>query len=401
MAEQPPQTSQIDSSIISRTEQELGRTTPLPSISFARIASKAASGAIGALYRFVAFIGRQVFPRTAAFGDLEFGNQIVNPLVELGVTINEGPPGEATRAELLVELTVLQQGGSLRAGAPLVGASNGVTYITLTGTLLNAPTVQVTIRAAEDQNNTGGVGTIGNLNPGDSLSLVNTPGDLQSTAIVVSQSVTAADAELEPAYRERVEFAFAVRPQGGSPRDYQLWATEPEGIVSAFPYTGTPGIVNVYILATVGSSGNPDGIPTAAQLQAALDSIYFDQDGLAGRAQITAFVNTLPITRDPYDVTVTGLNSPDPTGTQSRVSQALTAYLFNREPFIAGLSLDRRRRDQISIAGVFQVVNDVVINDGGTVQNVELFEGGGSTPIVSQNLGEGQTAKLGVLSFGS
>ena len=126
----------------------------------------------------------------------------------------------------------------------------------------------VNARAVSDQSNSGGRGSIGNLDAGSIISFANPLGSVQRDAVVVSQVVTGANGETWDAYRQRVLDRFQKRPQGGAAADYELWGEEPPGIIAVYPYrSDCPGQVDVYVEATADSSGNADGIPTAAQLQ--------------------------------------------------------------------------------------------------------------------------------------
>ena len=136
----------------------------------------------------------------------------------------------------------------------------------------------------------------------------------------------------------------------------------------------------MYSEATPESSGSPDGIPTAAQLQAVLDLINFDSNGLANRRPANAFVNSYPIVRVSFDITVTGITGVDDVGqVQDDVTQAVTEYFLSVEPFIEGLSVPPRT-DNITRTRVSAIVEDIVTADGGTFTSAtfELTSGGGS-----------------------
>ena len=394
-----PTTAEVSAIIVSQREVSLNQTIPLLPRSFLRVLAKALAGVFMLLYKYGGFTFLQIFVRTASYGGTVVNGVTVNPLLEWGRLIGVGDPVAATRAELLVDITVENQTGSIPAGTQLVGPSNGVTYLLLSSVALNAATVQGTIRASSDQTGGGGEGVIGNLQPGDTVSFANPLDNVSRTAVVDSQVVTGAEPEAVEAYRQRVIDRFQKRPQGGAYADYELWGEEAAGIINVYPYTGAPGEVDVYSEATVASSGSPDGIPTTALLQAVLDLINFDQEGLASRRPANAFVNSLPITRTGFDVTVDGVSGVDDlSDVQTSVAEAVGEYFRSAEPFIAGLSVPPRN-DQITRTRLSAIVEDIVTAAGGTF-TAAFFNLEGVAGTLSQYiLGEGEKAKASNVSF--
>jgi hypothetical protein len=153
--------------------------------------------------------------------------------------------------------------------------------------------------------------------------------------------------------------------------DYEAWAEEVPGIINAYPYTGDPGEVDVYTEATEASSGDPDGIPTGAQLQAVLDSINLDENGLATRRPANAFVNSLPITRKGFFTSVTDLAVDNLAKVQADITTAVEEYFTNAEPFIDGLTIPPRR-DRLTRSALIGLVEDIVTAANGTFTTVEF-----------------------------
>lgn len=394
-----PTTDDIYTTIIASLEASLSQTIPLLPKSFLRVLAKTLAGVFIILYKYAGFMFLQIFVRTATLDDTEVNGVIVSPLKAWGELVGIGQPTAATNAELLVDITVENQVGSLPSGTQLVGATNGVTYITLGPTLLNAAIVQATVKAVADQQGGGGAGTIGNLENGDVMSFANPLANVARDAVVDSQTVTGANGESEASYRQRILDRFQKRPQGGAYADYEQWAEEVAGIINAYPYTGDPGEVNVYTEATVASSGSADGIPTGAQLQAVYDSIQFDDAGLASRRPAGAYVNSLPITRTGFDIVVTGIvDVENIASTQARVTEAVEDYFRNAEPYIGGLTVPPRR-DKITDANLTAVVADVVAADGGTFTGVTFDLEGFVGSIGLYVLGEGEKAKASNVNF--
>lgn len=394
MATQTPTTQELSASIVGAIEAQIGQSVPLLPKAFIRVLAKVLAATFITLYKYIGFIGLQLFVRTASGSPTVINGKTITPLIEWGRLIGLGDPLKATAAELTIDVTVEQQTGSLPSGSQLLGETNGVTYLTIGSVLLNAPVVSVTVRAAADPNGSGGVGEIGNLDPGAVLNFANPLPNVARATVVTAQTVTGADAETIDSYRQRVIDRFQRRPQGGAYADYAIWGEEVAGIASVYPYTGQPGEVNVY----VESSTETDGIPTQAQLDAVFNSIELDQTGLASRRPANAFVNVLSISRTSFTVTVNGLQGNDLGGLQDSITAAVEGYFLRAEPFIVGLNTPPRR-DRISGIELLGVVNDIVRAAGGTFLSATFTLTGQASNLTSYTLGEGEKAKAASVVF--
>lgn len=382
--------------IIAQLELSLNQTLPLLPKAFHRVLAKTLAGVFILLYRYGGFIHLQSFVKYASAKPTTVNGKTIIPLEEWGELVGAGKPLRATQAELIVDITVESQVGALPAGTQLIGP-NGVTYITIGVVTLNAATVQATIRAASDQSNSSGAGTIGNLLAGEVVSFANTLANVARDAVVTSQAVTGADAEEVDVYRQRVIDRFQKRPQGGAYVDYELWGEEAAGIVNVYPYTSSnPGQVELYVEATPESAGDPDGIPTQAQLDAVKAAVELDNNGLASRRPVGSFVNVNPITRVGFDVIVTGLVADNATQVQQDVTTAIQEYFLAREPYIAGLAVSPRR-DRIVPGAVGGIVDDVVSAAGGYFTSVSVQQLG--VVVTLHWLQEGEKAKAATVTF--
>lgn len=397
MSTQTPTTKEIGDNIIAQLESSLNQTIPLLPKSFLRVLAKALAGVFVLLYKYGGFIFLQMFVSTASDKPTTINGRVLTPLTEWGRLIGVGDPGDAVAAELIINVTVENQIGALPSGQQLVSTINGVVYLTVGSVALDSPTVQVRVKAAGDQAGGNGTGVIGNLQPGDPMSFVVPLSNIARQAVVSSQAVTGANAESTDAYRQRIVDRFQKRPQGGAYSDYELWGEEPTGIINVYPYTSDcPGQVDVYVEATVASSGNADGIPTTAQLQTVLNSITLDQNGLASRRPANALANAFPITRTGFDVRVTGLIVNDLVGVRTQIEQAVDDYFKSREPFIDGLSVPPRR-DRITRSALGGVVDDIVSAAGGIFSSVIVSQSGVNVELYS--LGIGEKAKAATVTF--
>ncbi len=391
-----PTTQEINDDIIASLEATLGQTIPFLPKSFLRIVAKTLAAVFILLYKYAGFMFLQIFVENAFFGDTLINGKVINPLVAWGRLINAGDPVAAVSAELLIEVTVTIQAGNLPAGSQLVNANNGVTYLTLTTILLDAPTKQVTVIAASDQQGGDGSGVIGNLADASEVTFANPLPNVSRVAVVVSTSVTGADGETEEAYRQRVVDQFGKRAQGGAVVDYELWGEEPVSIINLYPYTGAiPGHVDLFSE----SASQPDGIPTPAQLLEVKAAVEKDILGLASRRPLGTFVNSFPITRVAFGVRVVDLvvAPGDLVQAQSDIDDAVIEFLLGAEPFVDGASLSPRT-DRITQAALGGIVQDIVDAFSGTQGGTFLSILGAD--IALYNLGIGEKAKLdGAVAF--
>lgn len=392
-----PTTSEVSDNILGQVETSLSQTVPLLPKAVLRVLAKTLAGVYVILYRYAGWTFLQLFVSTASWRETVVNGRTIRPLVEWGRLGGVGDPVPATRAELLVDVTVEELGGTLPAGSQLLFPGTGVIYLTTSAIALDAATKQVTIRASSDPEGNGGAGAIGNLEAGDVVSFASPLAGVARDAVVSSQVTAGADGESEDAYRARVLQRFQRPPQGGAYADYRAWGEEEAGILNVYAYTGDlPGEVDVYVEATVASSGSEDGIPTSAQLDAVQDRIDMDDAGLATRRPANAAVNVLPISRVAFDVSVSGLLAPDLPAAQDAIRDALDEYMRSREPYIVGLSVPPRR-DRITESAVAGVADEAARLAGATITTVELQLGG--IPTIAFTLGRGEKAKLGNATY--
>jgi len=396
MALDTPTTKEISDNIVNQISASINQTIPLLPVAFTRFLAKVLAGIFILLFKYVGFNFLQIFVRTASFQETIILGKKVTPLIDWGILIGVGSPDAGRPSELIIDITVINQVGSLLAGTQLTSNKNGITYLLLSPVLLDAATVQGTIRASTDIEGNTAVGIIGNLDPGDTVSFVNPLADVERDTLVDSVSVPGLDAETEVEYRQRVIDRFQQLPQGGSGVDYVIWGTIP-GIVNIFPYKGTPGFVDVF--AEANTDLNPDGFPTAQQLLDVESAIRFDDEGLQTRLPVNVFLNVFSITRKGYTVTVTGLVVADILTVQANITAALNDYFLDREPFIDGVT-SLPRRDFIKLNNVISIVDDFVSSAGGSFTSAAVEVTIGPIPIpVQDQLTIGQKAKADAINY--
>lgn len=392
-----PNTQAVSDLLIAQLQISFGQTIPFLPKSFIRVMAKVWAGVFVLLYKYGGFIFLQMFVSRASSESTEINGINLVPLYEWGALIGVGRPNAATQAEHTCSVVVTSLGGSLPVGTPLVNKKTGYVYVTENAVPLTTNPVTITVRANSDGAGGDGSGPGGNLANGDKLSFANALPNVLRECTVTGQNVTGAAAENIDIYRARVIKRFNSRPQGGAYADYHAWATDVPGIVAAYPYTGLlPGEVDVYVEASIDSSGSPDGIPTGPQLAAVAEAFELDEDGLATRRPVNAAVNALAIARLGLSVEVQGLDAPDLATTKDAITTSIDSYLREAEPYIVGLSVPPRK-DRVTAGAIGGIVDAVVNANFGVFTGVILKNG--VNPLGQYTVTRGQKLKLSSITF--
>jgi uncharacterized phage protein gp47/JayE len=391
-----PTTRAISDQIIDDLSGSLAQSIPIFPKAFIRVLAWSLAGVCVLLFKYANWMALQLFVAHAATTETVINGKKVIPLVEWGSLLGVGQPIGAERAQFSIAVTVTNQVGDLPAGQQLLYPATRIVYETVAAVILDAPTVNVTVRAIGDNVGGDGSGAAGNLPEDAVLSFANTPTNVATDAVVVAEVVAGADAEDMEVYRGRIIRRVQRRPQGGAYADYQSWGEEVPGIAHVYPYAGErdggsgPGQVDIYVQATPESSGDPDGIPTEAQLDAVFANINLnDISGKAARRPVNAAINVLPISLQEFGIEVQGL-FPDTAAARADIEASVQEQMALAEPFIEGLSV-LPRADRITLASISGIIDQVANAHGASVSSVLLlFE---SAPITAYTLEHGQKAK--------
>ena len=138
-----PTTKQISDNIIAQLQATLNQTIPLLPKSFLRVLAKTLAGLFVIIYKYAGFMFLQIFVQSASTQETTVNGVTFTPLIRWGRLIGVGDPAPATNAELLIDITVDNQVGSLTSQSQLINSDNGVTYLTLGSVLLDMPVVQI------------------------------------------------------------------------------------------------------------------------------------------------------------------------------------------------------------------------------------------------------------------
>ena len=102
MATQTPTTQELSAAIVGQIEAQIGQTVPLLPKAFIRVLAKVLAAVFITLYKYIGFIGLQLFVRTASGAATVINGKTITPLIEWGRLIGIGDPLKATAAELTI-----------------------------------------------------------------------------------------------------------------------------------------------------------------------------------------------------------------------------------------------------------------------------------------------------------
>lgn len=364
MAVTTPTVAAIRDQIISDIEGRIGTTVPILPKAFVRVLAVALAGALALLYRYAAWVYRQIFPQTAD----EAALLLIGARYGLTRTV-------AVAAQLIATATGTV-GTDIPAGTLWLNADGLVYSQTALATIGGGGTATITVECLT-------AGDDGNLAAADTLTIASPLADIDSTATVASTVTTGEDAEALEDFRTRVIERMQNQPQGGAAADYVGWAREVAGIVKAFAFNTAAGYVTVYPLqATTGASR----IPLAAKITEVQDYV-----GAVERRPLCATVLAAAMTELSIDVTITGL-SPASATVQAEIEAALEAYFYAAYP--AQYPDEAAPTNVLSVGAIWAAITAA----GATATAVSMTVPGiGAT--TSYTLDDDEIAALGTLTW--
>lgn len=230
--------------LVSRTQSDLASDALRRSD--AQVLSRALSGTAYGLYGYLAWIAQQILPDTA---DEETLERVANLRLNQPRKVAQAAEGTASftaGAGRVVDVDTVMQ------------ANDGRAY-RVTESITTVAGTNVAKLAAVD------AGTLGNIEAGMVLTLIQPVEGLVSTFTVLSPGLVGGIAqESVESLRSRVVRSYRVIPHGGSADDYETWALEVPGVTRAWcrrNFLG-PGTVGLFVMRDADT--NP--IPGPAQL---------------------------------------------------------------------------------------------------------------------------------------
>jgi len=386
-----PTTAELVAQNLSNIESKTNTTTPANNKAFNKVvATLQAAQQIG-LYKFAAERILQNLALTATGDDLTtIGNNY-------GVTRRAAEAATFTATLPAVTDTIIP------INVDFVGDANGIRYSldAAVTAVAGVATLQLTAQT---------LGTAGNLNVSDTLTIGRPVVGAESTATITVITNTGAEEETDDEYRSRVLNKIRTIPGGGNSADYRIWSEEVAGVDRAYPFAALPiGFSStvqppqrtVYIEAT--TSIDPDGIAPQSLLDEVRESITADPDtGITrqplGLTDDTLFVET--ITRTTFFVTITDLvvDANQEAQVKSDISDALDLYFRATSPYVEGLDSPLDKNDVITSNSVSEVVNNVVRSAGGNV-STSIFGLSVGADVPKYQLNQNELAKNGGVTY--
>lgn len=358
-----PTIAEVRDQILSDIQTGLGLPQPLLPYSAWGILASAVAGAVILMYRFGAWVERQIFPQTADIEALVLrGN-------ELGLvrTPSRGWTGTATITG--TDTTVVASGTLYQVNDAVYELSSAVVISgATTGNFVALST-----------------GATTSLDNGTQLQLVTPQTGVNRVATVTSTVLSGEDAESISNFRSRIITRQQNPPQGGAIPDWILWTVEVPGISEAKVDRPAAGSVTVYPLTEDPNPANR--IPGAPKL-AEVESYISDPV----RAPLgAAFIVATAATELNFDVDIADI-SPNTPAVKSAIEDAVEAYFYSRRP---KQYLDEvNPRDVVSAARITKTAIDA----GADVVTVTLKNAGGGT-ITDYELAINELAVLRTLTW--
>jgi hypothetical protein len=193
-------------------------------------------------------------------------------------------------------------------------------------------------------------GTESALDISDTLTLESPIANVDSTVVVLAEETAPQESEPLEEYREKIEEAFRLEPQGGAGADYRIWAGDAQGVDESYPFTGNVNNnieVNLYIEATVADSTDGKGTPPASMLTAVQEAIEDPTPDRPSRKPLTHIVNYLPVT--PLDVNITIPSFVPPTAASpGLVEQSIDDLINSIRPYVGSIDTLSEKNDTLS-----------------------------------------------------
>lgn len=263
-----------------------------------RIMAYVWAGSLWLVYRFIAWLAKQLFVDSAE------GAYLYRRLAPYGIT-----PEGATYAAGNVILTGTVD-FDIPPGTQLQNSDNSIQYATQAdATVGDDGTVTVAIVALV-------AGSAGNAVAGAPLTLSTAIAGIQPTGNVDGNGLTGGtDVETDADLRIRGAQRIQQPPQGGAPTDYVAWAKQVPGVTRVWVYPRNRGLGTVDVLFVM--DGRTNNIPLTADIDAV--QAVFDV-----KAPVTADAEAFAPTPDTLTIAIANLN-PNNSAMQAAITAQLDA----------------------------------------------------------------------------
>ncbi len=389
-----PTLKQLIDDILADLQAGFGIIIPLIGKSFLRALAAVQGAKLKLYYLTIARVQKNLFIDTAdpesAGGTLErFGR------VKLGRN-----PFNAIAGEYTVEVTGTI-GATIKANTTFKSNDDslnpGKLFVLDADKILGAPTDTMTLRALE-------AGLDSKLSIDDLLTATAPIANVDKITKALSEDVQPLAAEPIEDYRDKGIEAYQLEPQGGAASDYRLWSKDAQGVKQAYSFakSGDPGVIDLFIEATIADSTDGKGTPSALILSDVEDVVEFDPDiskplEERGRRPLGVFqVNFLPIVVFTIDIEITGFAGLTPT-IEANINTTVTTFLADVRPFVAGADVLINKNDILSVNRLIVAVQNAILTEN--LFNTLTFDVNGSPGGASFQFLNGNIPFLGVITF--
>lgn len=387
-----PTTAELTAQNKANFESNLAQNVPANDKAFLNILSAMEAALAKGNYNYAAERAKQCLAITATGVDLDV------------IGRNYGVIRKAAESAQFTATLPATTGTVIPITVDFVGDANGVRYSldVASTSIAGVATLQLTAQV---------IGSAGNLEAGDTLTIGQTVPGATSQATITAVTNTGANREIDDDYRIRILDILQAIPGGGNASDYRIWAQEVAGVARAYPfaglpigdpsYPGAPPNRTVYVEAT--TDIDPDGIAPSSLLDEVRDTITTDPETGLSRQPLGLTDDTLyveSIIRSSFYVTISDLvvDANQLANVQSQILTSLTQYFRSVRPFVDGVDSPLNRNDTLTDPSVSEVIQDVVSSAGGSVSSVAFDTTPGGS-ISRYQLAQNELAKLGGITY--
>ncbi|NCX55598.1 MAG: hypothetical protein EBW87_00145 [Burkholderiaceae bacterium] len=352
-----PSLADLYNGILSNFETELGRPIPRFGKVFLRALAAVQAAKLKIVYLAIGKLQKNIFVDTAdpesaggtleRFGRIKLGrNRFPAQAAQYDVAVTGLANGE------IPALTTFKSNDD--------SANPGKLFILDLKYVMPSTSGTIRLRALE-------AGTVSALDVGDILSCTVPLIGVNKTAEVVSEYVAPLDVEDLEVYRAKVVDAFQLEPNGGSPGDFRIWASDAQGVKTVYPYAknGSPGEINVYVEASEADSTDGFGTPGSGILTDVESVLEYDPDTTKplnerGRRPLGVFdIHVLPVSVKPIVIDIASFDN-NTTDKQTAIFNAVNSRIKQIRPFIAGAEPLDRKNDTLNANIIISEILSVV-----------------------------------------
>ena len=361
-----PTTLELYNAILNDLETELTGSIPLFGKNYLRALAAVQAAKLKLFYVALGKVQKNIFPDTA---DSEESGGTLQRFGRIKLGRNPDP---AQAGQYIITVT-----GEIGAIIPAIttfksnddSLNPGMMFQLDDAYELVAETDTITVRALT-------AGTVSKLLIGDGLTATAPIPNVNSAAVVDSESVPPLQAETLEDYRRKILDAFQLEPNGGSAADYRLWSADAAGVARVYPYAkpNAPCEVNLYVEATPADSTDGFGTPSAAILEDVEEVVELDPDESKpildrGRRPIQVIVHFLPVTIRTIDIEINDAVDITP-DEKTAIFNSLKAELDKTRPFVAAADILSRKNDIFNTNKIISII--LTVKPGAIFDSVTL-----------------------------